>query len=220
MEEHNGPIRSLSDLLHRKFSRSSAESVVYTSKKRCCVLVLALIAIVALACSAVRVLHDIRPILASFIPGDQSSDVDSAIDAFITSIPDNLRLIVHQNASVAVNRPLPLAVGLKLGSTDYRIGLEDASLPTSVLRRKYGLGNAAMSLRAIVAGQRLLTLDTSAFSADENATFWGGPSGGAGVSPAAALARGGPSAAAAAVLGLVRLRYRAFNLSREPAIGA
>lgn len=220
MEERNRPILTLTEFLHRNCSRSSAQSFVYTSKKRTCLLVLALVAIVALACSAVRVLHDIRPILSNFMPGDQSSDIDSVIDAFVSSIPDNLRLIVHQNASVAVNRPLPLAVGLKLGSADYRVGFEDASLPTSVLRRKYGMGNAAMSLRAIVAGQRLLTLDTSAFSPDENATFWGGPSSATGISPAAALARGGPSAAAAAVLGLVRLRYRTFNLSREPAIGA
>jgi hypothetical protein len=114
------------------------------------------------------------------------------LDRFVESIPDNLRLLVSTNASMAANRPLPIVVQFQIGSLDYRVALENPGMSSGLVRRKYGAGTRNLAVHAIVAGQRLFLLDTDAFTRVENATFYAG--------------------------GVVALRYRSYNMAHEPAV--
>lgn len=162
-------------------ARSKTYSVVYLRWPRFLCWFLLAVALVAGLRSLLIVRNDVAPVVESILPAEGvtggsggSSPVDKLLKDFLASI-DNVRVLVHRNASVDVSkRPFPVLINAVLGPTfRHRVAFEDPSLTVDQLRMKFAFGNADLSLHAIVSGDKLLVLDTSVYadSPDLNATF-------------------------------------------------
>ena len=147
--------------------------------------------LIALIGSLTLYVTQYRPVLMKM---PTPSKLEAFLDEFAQSLPDG-RVVVHPNASVSINRPVPIVLSAGAQGVVTRVAFEPPAASIDQITRKYLVGNANAHSDAIISGSRLLLLDTSGFSQEMNATFYT------------------PN-------GLVPLRYQVYNLSNEPGLEA
>lgn len=127
------------------------------------------VAFVAATSSATVYFKDLRPALARLDSVSRDDIVGKlAVDA--RDLPE-ARLVVSPNGTLAINKPLPALLSGTFGDTTLRVAFEADDVDPDMLYRKYGAGNSAAHVDAVVSGATVMVLDVSQLDEASKATY-------------------------------------------------